>query len=304
MKIPRLTWWLALLAFVAVLIVLFLRMDNQPSYNGRSLESWLRDFGPKPIGNGLSHSHFSAGSRNPKTNSPAEAIQAIGTNAIPYLLHALKRKDDPPWMVSISQFLAKHKLAKFSPLDSQSRREQAALGLFALGTNALLTLPELSLLLTNYQTACPATHAMAGMGPAAIPVYQNAVANSNTWVAICGIWGLAQNRAASRSTVTNVLPWLNAANSADVFITTWALGEIREPSEVVIPELMRMLSHADNGVRGAAIGALTKFGPIMTNRLSELKQSLEKETDSQTKQSLKKLIDDLEKKSQMDESVK
>jgi hypothetical protein len=304
MKIPRVTWWLALLVFLTVVVVLFLRVESQPSYNGRSLDSWLRDYGPNPIGNGLIHQHFSAPPRTTNGKSTPLAIQAIGTNAIPYLLNAIQRKDDPPWMVSINRYLAKWKLTKLAPLDAQSRREQAALGLFALGTNAIPALPDLSRLLTNNSTACSVTHAMAGMGPVAIPVYQNAVANSNSWVAICGIWGLAQNRAASRVAVTNVLPWLNAANSADVFITTWALGEIREPSEVVIPELMRMLSHADNGVRGAAIGALTKFGPIMTNRLSDLNQGLEKETDAQTQQSLKKLIDDLEKKSQVDESVK
>jgi len=235
------------------------------------------------------HEKFSERRQQPGNRSPTDTIRAMGTNVIGPLLIEIRHPDEPAWLVGIKRFVNKQQWLKIKLRDTQSRREQAALAFFDLGPAGITAIPELARLLTNYSSAAVAAHALAGMGTNAIPVYETALTNANTWVNDCGAWGLAQFGTNSRGAVPRILPLFKTGNSADNMLVIWALGEIREPVEIIRPELTSRLQHADPQIRNFAAQALYKLGPDAKPAWLEIKTALDNETDSDARAALQKL---------------
>ena len=289
---------LALAVLVILIVVGGLTVSggrSGPSYNGRSLASWLEDFGPRPIGGGLIHDKLSNARRQPRRGLPGIAIRAMGTNAIKPLLLQIKRNDDPSWLASVKTALSKQRFLNLWLRDPQTLREQAAMAFYELGPAGISVQSELATLLTNYSSAACAAHALAGMGPSAIPAFVAALTNSSTWISDCGVWGLAQIGTESRSAVPQILALLQKGNTADMRLTLWALGEIHEPGEVICPELVRLLGYSDPIVRNSAAEALQKFGADAKPTLNEIKAALETETDPKVRGTLQELIEQVER---------
>jgi HEAT repeat protein len=278
-----------MIGLVAIGLALLPR-NSRLAYQGRSLESWMRDYGSRPIGGGLIHDKFSVGRRQLPKGSPSEAIRAMGTNVIVPLLAEIKRPDGPPWAEASKRFLTKLPWPKLQFQDTQSRREQAAMAFFDLGTTGIAAIPELTRLLTNYSSSVFAAHALAGMGTNAIPAFTTALASSNTWIMDCGAWGLAQIGAESRVIVPQILLQLPKGNTADQMLMVWALGEIRAPAELILPELTSRLRHSDPQVRNSAAQALCRFGPEAKAAAAEIKAALNNESDSDARAALEKLL--------------
>jgi HEAT repeat protein len=213
----------------------------------------------------------------------------MGTNVIGPLLIEIRHPDEPAWLVGVKGFVNKQPWLNIKLRDARSRREQATLAFFDLGPAGITAIPELARLLTNYSSAVVAAHALAGMGTNAIPAFETALTNANTWVNDCGVWGLAQFGTNSRVAVPLILPLFKTGNSADNMLVIWALGEIREPVEIICPEFLSHLHHAEPQVRKFAAEALAKLGPDAKPGWPEIKIALDNETDPDARAALAKL---------------
>lgn len=289
--------WCLLIAIIGLLVAIGVtgfRANRGPTYQGRSLSSWLADYGQYPIGGGLVHDKFSPGRRQTRGSSPTTAIRAMGTNAIGPLLFEIKRGDDSPWLATIRRLLTKQKWIKLRLPDVRSRREQAALAFYELGPAGIPALPELAQLLTNYSTAVYAAHALVGLGTNAIPAYTSALTNSNTWITDCGAWGLAQCGPESSGAVPQILAQLQKGNNADTMLILWALSEIHEPTDVIRTVLLNHLDHSDPGVRNSAAKGLSKLGADAKPARVEIEAALDRESDQNVRDALRKLIKELD----------
>jgi len=113
-------------------LVFYASTDREPSYNGRTLTSYLA--GPwEQIDNSLDNPHFGPN---------LKAIRAIGTNGIPTLLRLIQA-NDPPWKSNLIAFLNRQKILPIHPRDAATRRGLGALGLFELEKDARPALPML-----------------------------------------------------------------------------------------------------------------------------------------------------------------
>lgn len=285
----------------AGLIVYFSFRSDEPRYKGRSLHSWLDQLQDGKLVNGRSAWYAQNGltwavlpERTPTQLEAVAAIQAIGTNAIPYLLSDLSAQN-PTFFNRWERIKATVKTKWFGktayirgePTPAEQIRWKAALGLEVLGTNAVLFVPQISPFLNNFSSdsaAKSAAYILGGMGDEGTAVLTNALTSNNDWTALCAIWSLAQHRSIAN---TNWVPLLMQASLRKTNSTywplggvgVWAIGEIHLDSARCIPFLTNMLSASDPNVRSQAASSLGKFGKDAAMAIPLLKQ-LSNEPDS------------------------
>src|SRR5262245_21189458 len=73
----------ASLILIALALLLISRRTSEPIYNGRSLSDWLARYGA-----------------GPDSDEAEDAIRAIGTNALPFLIEWIQH-DPPAWRRSL-----------------------------------------------------------------------------------------------------------------------------------------------------------------------------------------------------------
>ena len=154
-----LVWTLIGLSFViAIVLVLPPPHDYQPVYNGRTLAQWLdvgahspnaRVWGPRNDGKGPTPEQLS---------EAAQAVRAIGTNAIPTLLQWISYKPSRPkrFIRGLLELLHMPQQAMFflsGGYKHETRSDLAQLGFAILNTNALPAREELSKLVRDANDA-------------------------------------------------------------------------------------------------------------------------------------------------------
>jgi HEAT repeat protein len=264
--------WSGFVILVAILVCIFCFKPparKEPVYQGKTLTQWLKQLDDGEV-YGISSGSLPTFSR--AQIEAAEAIRAIGTNALPLLLkdihaspseRALGIRIHRGWS-SINRRLFRG-LIDFDEVTSEDRvRWRAAQGLSALGPLAKPAVPELRrLLFTNYfhSSIKEAAYALAGIGPDGIAVLTNAIQPTNEWSGMCAIWAFGQHPAAG----TNVTPFLiNATTSSSEGTACGAiqvLGLFHVDGERVIPALKNALTNSSAAVRNDVTNALGKFGP-------------------------------------------
>jgi HEAT repeat protein len=262
----------AIILFAVILVWVFCFTPparKEPVYKGKTLTQWLNQLDDGQA-DGISSSSLPTFSRS--QIEAAEAIRAIGTNALPFLLEdihthpsekdvwiQLNRKLDRitmnhfgRWSLGLADVTAKDRV-----------RWRAAQGLSALGPIAKPAVPELTrLLFTNYfhSSIKEAAYALAGIGSDGIAVLTNAVQPTNEWSGMCAIWALGQHPTAG----TNVIPFLISATTSSSEGTACGaiqvLGLFHVDREHVIPALTNALNSSNAAVRGDAARALADFG--------------------------------------------
>lgn len=160
----RRRWWviIALLCAVSVMLALVLT-ERGPTYQGRSLDSWLRD--------------FEGGLPGPSWEA-AEAVRHMGTNAVPVLIARVshrQRTPEPAWHSRISQLLSWQSLVKVRAWNHD--RHEALAALDALGPDAKAAVPVLERLLSEKPPDQRALIVLARIGPDAIPALSRALTN-------------------------------------------------------------------------------------------------------------------------------
>lgn len=300
--------------FVAsiALILYFSLRSSGPHYQGKSLNFWLEQLEKGQNGNEWSAQNGLTWALLPERTArqikAADAIRAIGTNSIPYLLQDLAAKDSSffhQWkkfrdMVKTKWF-RKTVYGGTEPTPAERIRWKAALGLEVIGTNAARLVPEIAPLLQSTSSdsaAKSAAYILGGMGTQGIAVLTNAVNSSNDWTALSAMWSMAQHHAIAE---TNWVPLLMAAITRQTNSTywalgglgVWALGEIHLDSEQTIPFLIEVLSSSDPNVRSYAAVSLGKFGKEAKAAVPSLKNLLADSNASwSAKEALKKIQGD------------
>lgn len=150
------------LAVVAVIVVTS-GGPTEPAHDGKRLSAWLDELSAMPF----------PGECDPNTR-PAQAVRAIGTNAIPWLLHEL-RADGGTLKWRINQLLGHQTFIKFRFTDPHTRLRRACMGFAALGPIAEPAIPTLLKLVEDKPGYVPT--ALAYIGPPAIPALQQCLTN-------------------------------------------------------------------------------------------------------------------------------
>ena len=117
-------------------VVLFALMQREPRYQGRTLTAWLADV------------RFAG---TPGASLVAEeAIKAMGTNAIPFLMEMFRTEDTRPTLFAkLRVFVERHTGFTFGIVSADEKRVRAVFGLRALGEAAQSAVAKLSMCLTN-----------------------------------------------------------------------------------------------------------------------------------------------------------
>ena len=145
--------------------------SQEPAYKGKRLGQWL-DEGTKLT-------------TIPSATSQAvervvKAVQAIGTNAIPFLLRDMETREDPRWLWSVKTRAHKLKLIDETHYWSW-RLNRSVWGFQALGTNAA---PALERLLAIYDgggvRVGSAGAALSALGPFAVPELEKRLHATNS----------------------------------------------------------------------------------------------------------------------------
>ena len=176
------------------------------------------------------------------TNHPAvQAMRAIGTNAIPWLLSEL-RKPPNGWS-QLNPFLEKQTLITYRfpvPADAQKHQLCARCGFWALGEMAEPAVPSLVGLLDRQPEFAPS--ALAGIGAPALPAIMHLLTNNPPHVAadsrhasgqgnaISGLYVAINLGRISRSEAAYLLPAIQAweQQTTNAGARYWAHGVLSE----------------------------------------------------------------------------
>ena len=148
-------------ALVCVAVLGFVLRPREPSYQGKSLSYWLRQWG--------------GGSYLDLTGDSKEALRQMGTNVFPHLMSRLCKKDSKVKVraVELCEKLGWH--IQESLRGAEYNRVVAVTGFGVFGGAASNCVPEIAKLLADAETRWHAALALTAIGQTAIPALTNAL---------------------------------------------------------------------------------------------------------------------------------
>jgi hypothetical protein len=308
---------------IVLLAVVFLAVPTpEPVYQGKKLSEWLfvpaSDFGIMPndiyghihdelweavvAGGYEARDHETPGlafTRGAQVPDPsAEAVRAIGTNAIPFLLELLsprpslaERAGDilrlhlPPFVARV--------LGNDSSFETVARRRNAArYGFQALGTNAACALPVLTQRLHGPEADFELGLIIGDSGPRGREVLLTALTESNKDARRIAAFCLGVDPSAREAAVPVLLSLLERDESDSQVMG--AIGRLGGPPELVIPAIAGFLQKtnaltAGGGDSYMAILVLGLYREKARNTASLLAQ-LYPEEDTATRQAIRMVL--------------
>ena len=279
--------------FVAVFVWVAWPGEREPQYNGRRLSEWLRNQPPAPV--------------SPLDPNPQwTAVNAIGTNALPWLLKWVQYKPKA-WRKLLRSV---GEMTGWPRVQRDHNRElvyDAWLGFQFLGPKARAAVPELSRMLNNPRdpgSAFEAAGALGEVGVEALPVLITALTNgecpvpSRVAVCIAYLHGVNTNATLAAPALLQCLksrdPGLAAAAALalsfldmepEVIIPALSEQSLKNPSSSVlsdaatalwhsgypaVPALRQVLGDPDPKVSAAAAKALMRIDPaLLTNGVAK-----------------------------------
>jgi hypothetical protein len=217
----------AVILFAATVALLLWRnpSSREPSYEGRSLTSWLDH-------------HVASSAAVPPYGSPGwkkadEAIRHIGTNAIPTLLEMIGAKDKPKFMIAALEQARRLGLTQSGYRYASPRHEEAEYAFEILGTNAASAVPEL------------------------IRIYEQDISPSSQR---CAALALGHIGRGAQAALPVLIQRFNHTNNEVRFNAVSAVMHIGGPPDVLIPAFSNALRGSDVNVRWNALVGLSSFG--------------------------------------------
>ena len=270
---------LALLAFA----LLRATPDPEPQYKGRPLSYWLVQ--ARPIVDDTYPriqvlQDYLAAFRSPVAT---EAIQAIGTNAIPYYLKWI-RYEGSSWRKKLAAKIPPHTTWTFrinawvGTTRSDLLAMASGVALAQLGSNAAAASPALAALIHNTnapQTALRATRALCYLGTNGLQPLISAIHDpqySLRPVAILCLSCTTGSEAPGTTTIPVLIEFLGDTNSRVNAVC--GLGRNTSVPALAIPALTGCLSSTSAVVRLQAAAALRYYGSQATPALPALTNSL------------------------------
>ena len=240
--------WIVAGCLTLASVACFLFLPREPRFQGKALSAWLEDYGQS----------------RQKNQEIDEAVRQMGSEALPWLVERLERKDSALKLkfVDVAKRLRFIKI-RFMP--AEEHRKRAAWAMLALGKEAKPVLPELVRLLDDTQTVAWATAAISGLGWDAVPVLARQMTNrddqvrrfvSSMLLKLCLQPGAENHR---EEVVPLLLQNLSDSDYTIRSAAAGALSSIADPS-TAIPALMVNLRDTNNYVRAMTAQALGRFG--------------------------------------------
>lgn len=292
-----------LLLIAAACLGIFVLAPHEPSYKGKSLSYWLRKIDDGDRQDGVSWVSWT----NNGSVEAREAIQQMGTNAIPFLLLRLTNSN-PNLRNKLLTLLAKQHLIKFPLPQTNYLHRATALAFDALGPAGKDAVPDLVAVLRSQhfragddrqKCAAIALVAIDPEGRAALMPF----VRSNGWNGTCAIWGLASHRADVPPEVIQYLIAEVTTTNINIFgqgaICAWALGALRQDPEQVIPALIQAFNSQDRATRWGAAYGLRLWGTNATSAIPVLAGGL-KDPDSTIRTYAKRALKEIDPKGNYD----
>ncbi len=228
--------WIAVPFFVAVLLACILWAlfrSDQPTYKGRSLQSWL-----------LQHAEAAHAGDQRSLLEAEFAVREIGTNTFPTLLRWISKKETPlqkkvfavvsdrlrrvierepseyhsltTYACGVLKSVAKPIVPQLAALlrdPEPSIRASAAFALAQIGPSALEAVPALLESLQDREAMANASEALKTIGvkpETIVTVLIRALSSTNLDEQMCAMWALARCGTNANAAVTNITPFLDA----------------------------------------------------------------------------------------------
>ena len=221
MGTKRVIWLaIAITIIIAGAIAWQISRSREPIYDGKPLSFWLAAYTP-------------ANRTETSFDEANDAVQTIGTNAIPTLLLKLQKKVSP-LQVRLAYLLQKQHFIKIKMPRPQDEILEAIAGFSALGSEARSAVPALT------------------------EIYQRNLSDWSRAGVLVALGSIGRSSAPAVPVLVSSLT-NDQKRLRTVVVTT--LGKIHADPAVAVPALARCLSDPDISVRAAAVDALQQFGP-------------------------------------------
>jgi hypothetical protein len=257
---------------VAVVALVSLSRDHEPSYNDRALSDWL-----------VALTNYNG---DDDTDQVVEAIRQIGTNAIPYLVQYIRYTPSPLRLKSAAAVTALSKRLGRDWRLRGSRSEARAQGAFdalaILGPSAVVTLPDLTQLAADpgdLGRASRALFTLSFMGAQALPPLMAILTNQQSRLRPQAAMGLSRLDTNARPAVTILIDYLRDPKENLAALSAMSLGKMRQEPSLVIPALITALQDPRPRVRWFAAGALGQFGDLAGSAVPALLELLNDTAD-------------------------
>jgi len=224
--------------------------STEPEYQGKKLGVWLWELEVSPD------------TISPAWKESVQAIRAMGTNAIPWLLTSLQARDTQLKLRTLSWVQDTLELDLGDAL-AEVQKRRALAGFRILGRNAESAIPQLAALVSTAdpETAASSLIALAEIGgPRTIRPLLGALTHSNLAVRVTAAGTLASLRSQAQTAVPTLLIALASEDAVLRAAAARALGEIGMNAERTVPALAHALADTNGPVRLAAASALGMFG--------------------------------------------
>lgn len=239
----------------------FLFRSNEPVYQGRKISTWLWELEVSPD------------TVSPSWKESVQAVRALGTNALPWLLARLPARDSRLKVETVSWVQDTLGLDLEDSLATVQRR-RALVAFQILGRVAEPAIPQLTALVSaaDVETASSALTALASIGgPRTLEPLLAALTNVSPGVSIPAAATLGSLRSRARLAVPALVTALANKDTAMRATAARALGEINLGSERAVPALSHALSDTNSLVRFSAAVALGQFGTQAESALPALR---------------------------------
>jgi hypothetical protein len=255
---------LAACVLVGIGVVAFWPGEREPEYNGKKLSEWL-------------------GESMKADGDNAEAVRAIGTNALPYLVRWLDF-ERPQWQYELIKLGRKGSPRIWNKyfVNDNVRMNNAIWAFDNLGAQAGPAIPGLVRLMKTGRTnvAGTAAYVLGGIGEQATPFLLDVLTNRPAYPRLeTGRFGTMVRRPLTNGDL--LVPTLvSSLTNQDAELRGNAatmLGELQARPHIVVPELAKLVRDGNKNTRYRAIVALEKFGtnarPAVVDLLPALNDS-------------------------------
>ena len=222
-----------LIAVLGVLAWMILS-PNEPVYRGKRLSQWLDE--------------YNRASALEKTETISDAIRAMGTNSLSYLLANIKHVDSPA-KLRFFALVGRQHLVRLPFYGADPYRSTSILALHALGPQAAPLYPELLKVAQDPNTHWWGMMSLLAIGTNSIPTLAQACQSTNVQVRTEAVLMIAMMRAMPP-------PWFSwgwnkaPLNGRPMFGLGYAV------SEEDVREMISMLKDSDPAVRHASADAI------------------------------------------------
>jgi hypothetical protein len=242
----------------------WLSPSQEAAYEGKRLGQWLDE--------GMTLAPDDPYSTNQSVRRVVKAVQAIGTNAIPFLLRDMERKQSP-WLET-AQFRAwKLKLVE-KPSFWAWRLNRSVWGFQALGTNGAPALKRLLALYDGDSLAVgSAQAALVALGPFALPELEKRLHATNSMKRRIAAGTLAYLGPAAEPAIPSLLAMLDDTNTDVRRMAVGALMKINRQPECLVPLFRGLLRDSNETIRTCAACGLGRFGLSAKAAIPDLVQT-------------------------------